>query len=98
MKICRGNYAELQDVKLEQDEDYLIGTLVIRVVANGFDNVRELHYPDEYGLFIQGDSPEEIKSHARILVGEMKRDLYAIFKFPQDMVDSLEIPVIKTKN
>ena len=97
MKICRGNYAEVQEAKIEYDGDYLLGTIIIRVVANGFDNVREIEYPDCYGLFIPGKTPEELEPLLRTTVREMKSDLYSIFRFPLDTVDSLEIPLIKTK-
>lgn len=98
MKICRGNYAEVQKAVIEYDGDYLMGTLTIRVVANGFDNVRNINYPDCYGLLIGEKSPEELGDLVRTMTREMKSDLYSIFKFPQDTVDSLQIPLIKTKN
>ena len=98
MKICRGNYVEVQDAKVEYDGEYLIGELTIRVVSNGFDNIRKLEYPDSYGLLTGKKPPEELGELVRALVREMKSDLYSIFNFPQDKVDSLEIPLIKSKN
>ena len=99
MKIYKGTYIEVTEPLAEFDGDYLRLSIKVRVVANGFDNIRKHSYPDDYGLFVQGMGEEEIHREFSSLCDIMRTELETIYKFSeQDIRKVVEFAPLKHKN
>lgn len=101
MGIFRGHYIEVKEAQIVYDGDYLRGDLVVRTVANGFDNTRKFDYPDDSngeGTFVQGFPEDKIEELARYIRFQIRRDLLTIHKFHPSDLKKLGIPLIQTNN
>lgn len=93
-KLFTGRYMELLDARIEYDGDYLVGKYQMRNVSNTFDNIIDHHVPDSYGVFVQGDSDERIKTIEETIRRGIRKELIRM-GFPHEEVVLVKIPLIE---